>query len=76
MRLYRNTRERVMELLDEVKAGGYDSVYLKGDGDIADICRLTCLEQGIQIINPDNEEMKRIPVLEITGTKVILNKNK
>ena len=76
MRLYRNTRERVMELLDEVKTSGYDSVYLKGDGDIADICRLTCLEQGIQIINSDYEEMKHIPVLEITGTKVILNKDK
>lgn len=76
MRLYRNTRKRVLELLSEVIVCGYDKIILKGEGDIADICRLTCLEQGIQIISPDKEEGNQLPVLEISGTKVILNKMK
>ena len=47
MRLYRRTRQRVRELLAEVQQAGYQQVSITGDGDIADICRLTCLEQGI-----------------------------
>jgi DNA-binding MarR family transcriptional regulator len=67
MLLYRRTRIRVHEILAEVKRAGYDSVRIVGDGDIADICRLTCLEQGIKVM--DHEE---IPVLEVHGVKVNL----
>jgi DNA-binding MarR family transcriptional regulator len=67
MRLYRRTRLRVRELLTEVKGAGYDRVIIQGDGDIADICRLTCLEQGIAVI-----ENGGAPVLEVHGTKVHL----
>ncbi len=42
-------------------------MQLLGDGDIADICRLTCLEQATQIV-----EDTRFPALEIRGLKVIL----
>ena len=49
MHLYRRTRDHVRELLVEVKANGFDRVRIIGDGDIADICRLTCLEQGIRV---------------------------
>src|SRR5512136_1532091 len=45
--LYRNTRKHVGDLLVRVKQNGFDQVQIQGDGDIADICRLTCLEQGI-----------------------------
>src|SRR5512147_2413287 len=44
--LYRNTRQRVRDLLQEVKRLGFDRVVIEGEGDIADICRLTCLELG------------------------------
>lgn len=67
MRLYRRTRLHVLELLAEVNKAGYKQVRLEGDGDIAEICRLTCLEQSIAIT--DNSD---IPVLEIIGTKVRL----
>jgi DNA-binding MarR family transcriptional regulator len=50
MNLYRRTRQRVRELLAQVKQNGGDSVVIDGEGDIADICRLTCLEQGIHVI--------------------------
>jgi DNA-binding MarR family transcriptional regulator len=68
MRLYRLVRERVREVLVTVKRGGYDSVRIQGEGDIADVCRLTCLEQGIAVVDsPDS------PVLELHGLKVVLH---
>jgi hypothetical protein len=50
MALYRRTRLKVREQLVQVKQAGFDSVRVEGEGDIADICRLTCLEQGIRPI--------------------------
>jgi DNA-binding MarR family transcriptional regulator len=65
--LYRKTRQRVKAQLDEVKKAGYHHVRLLGDGDVADICRLSCLEQGVEIVNSGN-----VPVLEVKGFKVQL----
>src|SRR5574339_153122 len=45
--IYRKTRQRVSEYLSQVNAAGYDCVRIIGKGDVADICRLTCLEHGI-----------------------------
>ena len=73
MRLYRNTRQRVRELLSEAKTAGHNQVHINGDGDIADICRLTCLEQGIQVIELDSKPSKPVPTLEVSGTKVHLH---
>ena len=74
MRLYRKTRSRVGELLQELHQEGYDQVQICGDGDIADICRLTCLEQGIHIVDEGSSSSENnIPVLEVKGTKVYLD---
>jgi len=35
MRLYRRTRQRVLEILQEIKESGYDRVRIQGEGDIA-----------------------------------------
>ncbi len=67
MRLYRRTRQRVLELLQEVQQSGYDRVRIQGEGDMAEICRLTCLEQGITVV-----EASGVPVLEVHGTRVQL----
>jgi DNA-binding MarR family transcriptional regulator len=67
MRLYRRTRQQVRELLAEVRSAGYDQVCILGDGDLADICRLTCLEQGMSV-----SEVDCIPTLEVHGMKVRL----
>jgi DNA-binding MarR family transcriptional regulator len=77
--LYRNIRKRVRELLLEVKRNGFDQVRIETEvnledpklssqtNDIADICRLTCLEQGIKISpQPTN------PTLLVQGVKVTL----
>ncbi len=52
MQLYRETRERARTLLHEVKQAGYDRVRIVGDAgnELVDVCRLTCLEQGIEAI--------------------------
>jgi DNA-binding MarR family transcriptional regulator len=77
--LYRNIRMRVRELLVEVRHNGYDQVHIAIEttsengnsstqtNDIVDICRLTCLEQGIKVIpEPSN------PTLLVHGVKVSL----
>jgi DNA-binding MarR family transcriptional regulator len=66
--LYRNTRQRVREHLEQVKSAGYEKVSIRGEGDVADICRLSCLEQGVAITTDSNA-----PVLEIVGLKVLLH---
>ncbi len=67
MRLYRRTRQRVLEILQEIKESGYDRVRIQGEGEIAEICRLTCLEQGIAVV-----ETSGVPLLEVHGTQVQL----
>jgi len=73
MRLYRKTRQHVQELLDELRAAGYEGVHIETQtenaDDITDICRLTCLEQGIVILNGDSSG----PVLRVRGPKVHLD---
>ena len=52
--MYRRTRQRVKKHLTEIRSAGYDSVRLIGEGDVADICRLSCLEQDIEIVSDGN----------------------
>jgi DNA-binding MarR family transcriptional regulator len=68
MLLYRNTRQHVGELIGVVKQNGFDRVQILGDGDIADICRLTCLEQGIKVV-----DQAEVPGLVINGLKISLD---
>jgi DNA-binding MarR family transcriptional regulator len=77
--LYRNIRKRVRELLAEVKQAGYDHVRIDTEttvddpklssqtNDIADVCRLTCLEQGVKISHEASS-----PILMVRGVKVNL----
>jgi DNA-binding MarR family transcriptional regulator len=67
MLLYRRTRHKVLELLDEIRKAGFDRVQIIGEGDIAEICRLTCLEQGIKLSTDGN-----LPRLVIEGVRVHL----
>jgi len=47
LRLYRRVRDQVRQHLREVKSAGYSQVVIQGDGDLADICKLTCLEYDL-----------------------------
>ncbi len=65
--LYRKTRNRVKDHVAAIRRAGQDRVRIFGEGDVADIARLTCLEQGIQVVNDGNA-----PALDIKGWKIIL----
>ena len=63
--LYRLVRERVSKALDEVKVANVHSIRIEGNGDVAEVCRLTCLEHNIQVANDPS-----LPILRIVGLKV------
>lgn len=65
--LYRLVRERVTRAINEAKASGYHAIQIDGSGDVAEICRLTCMEQQIAVVNDG-----KAPVLRLAGLKVIL----
>ena len=66
--LYRKTRRRVKEHLDVIRAAGFNRVRILGEGDVAEICKLSCLEQGFMVVHDADA-----PALEVKGWKVILN---
>jgi len=70
MLLYRTTRQHVRRLLAEVKLAGYEAVGIEGDGDIADICRLTCMEQSVKVLA--GREARQMPTLVVQGLDVSL----
>ena len=65
--LYNLIRQRTRKVLDELRAFGLDTVRIEGDGEVAEVCLLTCLEQGIQV----NQDMTSA-VIKIDGLKVAL----
>jgi DNA-binding MarR family transcriptional regulator len=71
MQLYRKTRRRVQTLIGDVRAAGFESVRIEkspgSSDDIADVCRLTCLEQGMAI-----SDAAHLPTLHVQGQKVQL----
>ena len=71
LNLYRNTRKNVTDLIKELRNSGYDSVHISGKNpgpdDLMDICRLTCLEQNIALV-----EDPVLPRLEIQGKNIEL----
>jgi DNA-binding MarR family transcriptional regulator len=65
--LYRRIRNKVKDVLTALKQDGYDSIRIEGEGDVADICRLTCIEQGVHVITDG-----KVPVLEVRNLSVSL----
>ncbi len=63
---YRVTREASKKFLDEVKQAGYDTVCIEGDGDLAEIVYLTCLEAQVKV-KPEVDPC--YPVFKIEGLK-------
>jgi DNA-binding MarR family transcriptional regulator len=69
MELYRQTRDRARRVLQDARQRGIQTVHIDGEGDIADVCRLTCLEQGFQL-SDDVED--GIGTLRIHGKSIDL----
>jgi hypothetical protein len=69
LRVYRRTREQVNQSLIQARGAGYRQIFIEDNGDLGEICRLTCMEQGIPIAE---NQTGSVPALRIDGTKVKL----
>lgn len=69
MALYRRTRDVAREALTLARRRGYEAIWVDGEGEIADVCRLTCLEQGFPMV--DGSHQDSVGVLEIRGYDVL-----
>jgi DNA-binding MarR family transcriptional regulator len=65
--MYRLVRQRMMVVLEQLNQDGVRQVHIVGDGDVADVCKLTCMEQGIEVVSHNDT-----PRLIIKGLKVFL----
>lgn len=68
MGLYRLMRGRSLEAIKKVKKSGHNAVHLTGGGDVKDILRLTCLEQGIEVQSNGHG----YPTLKVVGLKIFI----
>lgn len=68
MHLYRESRRQAREALQAARQQGFDSIMIDGDGDIADVVRLTCLEQGFEVVSEGRDGTTA--TLEIRGQKI------
>lgn len=63
--LFRQVRQQVQNVLTALESSGVRAVRLLGEGDIADVCRLTCLENGFAL----TEDVKA-PALVVDGLEI------
>ncbi len=66
MSLYRLVRERSLKAIQQLRKSGFHEVQIVGGGEVAEICRLTCLEQNIQIV----DELNNSPIFRINELKI------
>lgn len=69
MELYRLVRKRSLQAIAEIKNQGFSTVRVKGEGDVAEILKLTCIEQGIK---PSQDH--QYPVFNVVGLKIFIEK--
>jgi DNA-binding MarR family transcriptional regulator len=71
MKLYRQTRQDAAEMVATARRKGYQEIQIQGDGEIAEVCRLTCLELGMPLAG--NAAAGRTAILAIDGRRVALH---
>jgi DNA-binding MarR family transcriptional regulator len=75
MHTYRITREKARCLLQEVKKSNHSVVRLEGNphDDLVDVCRLTCLEQAVGIVDGKDQQLARqVPALRVVDREIVL----
>jgi DNA-binding MarR family transcriptional regulator len=70
MGMYRATRQQARKLLAKAREAGFQRVAVTGQGDLVDVCRLTCLEQSVAVAAPGSDGA--LPVLRVSGSAVML----
>ena len=66
--VYRQVRQEVQRLLEAAQEAGYKAVRIEGDEDMAEICYLTCLEQGLRV----EKDGADVPTLRAEGLGLVL----
>jgi DNA-binding MarR family transcriptional regulator len=68
--LYRLVRERTLSALQELRYQGFEQVRVEGGEDeVAEVVRLTCLEQGVDVCEITDTKK---PIIHIQGIKLAL----
>jgi DNA-binding MarR family transcriptional regulator len=70
MRLYRESRRQAQAALRLAREKGLGTIAIDGDGDIADVVRLTCIEHGFEVSKETTGN--RVGILEIHGEEIRL----
>lgn len=70
MQLYRLVRDRSLEAIAAIKQDGYESARVEGAGEVAEILKLICMEQGIEV---EDHRDQRV-TLKVTGLKIFIEK--
>jgi DNA-binding MarR family transcriptional regulator len=68
MRVYRQLREAARREVARARQQGYEVLQVEGDGDVADVCRLTCLEMGMRVA--EGPPPAQHALLRIEGSRV------
>ena len=68
--LYRLVRNRMNNVLDQCAEQSYRAVYIEGEGEVHEICRLTSMERSFKVLqSPDDH----FPIVRIVGLKLFYN---
>jgi DNA-binding MarR family transcriptional regulator len=65
MKLYRETRVEAKRLVNKVRQKGFDKIIVRGEDELADVVRLTCIEQGLEVVARGD-----VPIIRIEGTQL------
>ncbi len=68
MSLYRLVRERSLKAIQQLRKAGFHEVYIQGEGEVAEICKLTCLEENIIVL----DHKSKAPVFRIHELKIFV----
>ncbi len=49
--LYRLVRNRSLSAIQQLRKSGLNTIRIIGEGDVAEICKLTCLEQNLTLVD-------------------------
>jgi len=49
--LYRLVRNRSLSVIQQLRKSGLNTIRIIGEGDVAEICKLTCLEQNLTLVD-------------------------
>lgn len=69
-KLYRLVRVRSKKVICLLKKDGIHQIQVEGEGEVAEVCRLTCLEMGMQIVQDH-----RNPKIKIAGLKIFVEED-